>query len=747
MNTRDLTEPAPPTTAIGAKAARDQLMFHLTGRCQGDGLAPIDGLGPRPALLAPYRDLASLRHDFPLVLTAGDGELVRSLSGLVDSLLRDVAPRGIEGERLRRHALQLEQEIRRAVDAGATGTLAEAWQQAAATLGGREGDTLEQVLRQAGTALPVDGELLGCSADTAARLVTHAWRAAQRTKARRFHAELGRLVLKVSDILRAAFHHSQAGRQAQSLRESIGGPHQDAFDFDVLSRIVGKGIPRDELPAPRRERLVRTLGVLESQRFFPAGEPAVAAGGDESFGFVFDDCAAATKAFRERMPQLVALVKAVSVAELEVEGRYVDAEHDGVFEAFDELSLTSEDVARFPDYLVCIPADRNDAPENAGLLEMLSSGLPAKVLVQTSDLFEETSIGTGHFAFGVRSARLATAAMALGGMFVLQSPNANLYALRTQIARGLACRGPALFSVFAGSRQPADRLPPYLTAAAALQARAFPAFSYDAAAGLNWAARFSLENNPQPDDDWPVDRLDYADPKLQRVSERWAFTFADFALCDTRHRRHFASVPRECWNDAMLPVADWLALDESEAARRVPYVLAVDADDGLHRLVVDLRLMQAARRCLLLWRRLQEHGGVHDSHAERLLATEKAAWTAAQASSAPVSAAGALAPQAPAAEAAPIAASDAAPAAHSPDEAWIETSRCPSCNECQLINDRMFAYDERKQAYLKDVTAGTYRQLVEAAESCQVAIIHPGKPRDPNEPGLAELLERAVAFR
>jgi ferredoxin len=163
--------------------------------------------------------------------------------------------------------------------------------------------------------------------------------------------------------------------------------------------------------------------------------------------------------------------------------------------------------------------------------------------------------------------------------------------------------------------------------------------------------------------------------------------------------------------------------------------------------------MQAARRCLLLWRRLQEHGGVHDSHAERLLALEKAAWTAAQvalpaASATTPAAAPAPTSGAPAANGAEVPAADeAAPAAHSPDEAWIETARCPSCNECQLINDRMFAYDERKQAYLKDVSAGTYRQLVEAAESCQVAIIHPGEPRDANEAGLAELLERAAPFR
>ncbi len=168
------------------------------------------------------------------------------------------------------------------------------------------------------------------------------------------------------------------------------------------------------------------------------------------------------------------------------------------------------------------------------------------------------------------------------------------------------------------------------------------------------------------------------------------------------------------------------------------------ADDVLQRVIVDARLMQATRRCLLLWHRLQEHGGVHDSHAERLLAREKAAWAAR---------AGRQTPQPTAEAAASPAAPPAAPRpnprrpAHSRDEAWIETPRCPSCNECQLINDRMFGYDERKQAFIKDLTAGTYRQLVDAAESCQVAIIHPGKPRDPNEPGLEELLARAEPFR
>jgi ferredoxin len=143
----------------------------------------------------------------------------------------------------------------------------------------------------------------------------------------------------------------------------------------------------------------------------------------------------------------------------------------------------------------------------------------------------------------------------------------------------------------------------------------------------------------------------------------------------------------------------------------------------------------------LLWRRLQEHAGINDSHATALLARERAAWEARQpADTATVAVAAATAVH----EAVPASAAEAP--APPKDEAWIETSRCPSCNECQTINPRMFAYNENKQAYIKDITAGTYRQLVEAAEACQVAIIHPGKPRDPNEPGLAELLERAAPF-
>ena len=92
------------------------------------------------------------------------------------------------------------------------------------------------------------------------------------------------------------------------------------------------------------------------------------------------------------------------------------------------------------------------------------------------------------------------------------------------------------------------------------------------------------------------------------------------------------------------------------------------------------------------------------------------------------------------------AAVDTAEPVRNPDEPYIETIRCSTCNECTTFNPRMFAYNENKQAYIADVKAGTYAQLVQAAESCQVSVIHPGKPRDMTEPGLDELIERAKPF-
>jgi pyruvate-ferredoxin/flavodoxin oxidoreductase len=79
-------------------------------------------------------------------------------------------------------------------------------------------------------------------------------------------------------------------------------------------------------------------------------------------------------------------------------------------------------------------------------------------------------------------------------------------------------------------------------------------------------------------------------------------------------------------------------------------------------------------------------------------------------------------------------------------EPYIDTELCTSCDECLNINKKMFAYDDKKQAYIKDAKAGTFAELVQAAEKCTARIIHPGSPLDSKEKNLDKWLKRAEPF-
>ena len=192
-----------------------------------------------------------------------------------------------------------------------------------------------------------------------------------------------------------------------------------------------------------------------------------------------------------------------------------------------------------------------------------------------------------------------------------------------------------------------------------------------------------------------------------------------------------------------MPVSDFLAREPNDLVEKVPCLLMVDSDNRLQKVVVDDKLVREARRCADAWHSLQELGGVHNSHAALLSnGSGKLGWSKPgeakrkkQAARLPEHGRG---PSTPA---------EAEVATERPsDDPFIETARCTSCNECTQINDKMFGYDANKQASIINPDAGTYCQLVEAAESCQVSIIHPGKPRNPNEPGLDELIKRAEPF-
>jgi ferredoxin len=699
------------------------IAFHLSGVRRGGELTAINGLDLRPALLARYRDLDALRHDFPLALIPGqtDGNAAQPLSALIDAACARAGEQS-DAERLRKHGRRIERELRKLAGERSKGQLSALWEEAGSRLGAGKDGLLRDSLTRLRAAIRLCGEetdceIVGCDKAMPFRLCHHVWKMAYEQKARRFHQETGHLVMKLAEILRADFIHSPEGLSAGNLRASMGGAPGDAIDFEILSQLLTRTSSRSSLTPTRRRRISWLLSTLESQRFYPpltASEEHL-----QPFGFVFESCADAIAAYRDRLPRMVELAKAIAMAGLEIEGEYVEQKHDTFFVSYGADGLDPGDFDLFPDYLILMHASEMGSADAELILGAFSAGMRAKVLVQTDDLLEPSPI-TGGVALALRARQLVNAAIGLGGFYVLQSPSSNLLKIKDQIVRGFFCSEPALFSIYSGATD--NGLPPYLNAAAALESRAFPAFTYDPPAGPDWAGRFDLSANPQPDRDWPVHDFDYEDEDHQKVTDRLAFTLVDFMACDPRCSRHFAKVPREKCDDKLAPVSGFLAPGQNELSNsglsgKAPRLLMTGPDAMLHKVVVDDKLVREARRGAEAWRRLQKLSGRRSPPA---------------------------APRREEARQTPVEAP--AEAERPADDPHIETARCSSCNECVRINGDMFAYDSNQQAFIKNPDAGTYRQLVEAAENCQLSIIHPGQPRNQQEPGLAELLKRAEPF-
>ena len=704
---------------------QDQIAFYLTGR-RPDSLQPIDERF-RPALLARYADLTSLRYDLPLVLNRGATPqwAVLSLSHLVDDAIGNISSAS-ESLRIARHGYRLERELRRQLSGEAKVDFAAAWKKAVKQLAAEGDDGIQSSADILWSAFQASGDLIDAGADLPKQMLHHAWAAIQREKSKAFHRRADHLSHVLRGILAAETLGSAAGRAPDRLKAGVGSTFADAFDFDAMSNILAAATVETRLSDQRRRRITDLLGVLSHQRFFPLGEE-----GPEAYPFDFQSCSEALAAYNERYPAAVELSKTLAIAELEAAGEYREAIHDVIFDSFGANGLDSNELGQLPDYLVCTNGASQPA-ELDRLLQLLAAGVPFKVLLQTDDVFEPSGIAKGHASFASRASSVVNAAIGFSDVFVLQATVSQLYSEMSSLLSGLTYDGPALFSVFSGANENNGDIPAYLVAAAAVESRVFPTVIYDPSTGDTRAERLSVRTNPQADKDWPVYSFGYEGAHVEALFEDAVFTAADLMAMDKRFTSHFALASPEADVDSLITITEACDLEISGLPDKVPYIPVVDIEGNLRRAVIDDRMLQDVRRCLQMWRGLSTSDTVIEAPVI------SAAGTLEIFSEAPISE--------PAQEMPAIAPPADQPDTGHGDDAYIETERCTTCNECTILNNRMFAYNENKQAFVADPDAGTFRQLVEAAEGCQVSIIHPGKPRNLKEPGLEDLIRRAAEF-
>jgi len=467
-----------------------------------------------------------------------------------------------------------------------------------------------------------------------------------------------------------------------------------------------------------------------------------------------DSTSMAMGIFEGHMAKMADGFRAIRKAELELEGKYDATEHDDFFTYFNWKQFTDKE------WLLCPPVvalGGDGAMYDIGfqnLSRLMASGKPIKVIIVDTQVYSNTGgqactsgfIGQvsdmaqyGKVWKGKSEPRkeIGLIAMAHRNTYVLQGTLANTSQMIEGFIDGLTTKRPALFNLYT-TCQPehgvADDLGAH-QAKLAVESRAYPIFKYNPDHGIKAKEAFDLSGNPAMDQIWPTYSLKYLEYGQEQRMEL-PMTFADFALTEARFRKHFRKVPRNAWNDNMMPLAEFLEMNDSDREGKFPYIWAVDRNQKLNRVLVAKPIVESCEERRDFWLMLRDIAGVEiEKPQEENLEEKIRNEVVGNIAQGLMKMAGGngdglmkMAMEKPATngeisvEEKPSNGEYMAP--------WLETDECTSCDECIKLNPNIFAYNEDNKAYIKNPKAGPYEDLVKAAEKCTAGVIHPGLPAD-----------------
>ncbi len=478
--------------------------------------------------------------------------------------------------------------------------------------------------------------------------------------------------------------------------------------------------------------------------------------------------------FEGHMAKMGEGFKAIRMAELELEGK---EEFDKIQEQFIHFNWEKFSDAEFRLCPPVVAVGGDGAMYDIGfqnLSRALMSGRPIKIFVVDTQVYSNTGgqactsgfIGQvsdmAPFGSEWRGKNELRKEMALIGMahrsaYVVNGAISNYTHLIESFVDGLNTRRPALFNIYAPC-QPEHGIGDDASARQsklAVESRAYPLMVFDPDAGETWEECLSLEGNPAIDEDWTSYTLDYEDEDGNKDVLELPLTFADFALTEARFRKHFRMVPRDAWNENMVPLAEFVAMDPDDREGAYPYVWAVDKKNRLIRVLCSAEMVASTEERRHHWRLVKGLAGMLDKVDPNQIADQVRADMAQQLTTGlfsllggdPGSSLATTLSTAPRVTAPGVAEPSSAAGPEGYEPVWIDTPACTTCDECVEINPKIFAYNEEKKAVVVNPKGGPYKDIVRSAEKCTASCIHPGTPWNPNEKGLDKLAKRAVKYQ
>lgn len=761
-----------------------------------------------PALLNPYRDASAIRYQYPLYLAPpGDnGFLAKPLGQHLSECLEAIAPAAEQARILKDNLPFVERYLRQRVDAFHPVDARSLFTRATVALREHLGldednqQRLDADLDRLAGHFAEGARLLGYGPCVSLYLLVHA------VDHRRTHLgeEFRRLVDKRIQGLRSLLEVEKAKSADTSLPDNMQssvGPGSRHFDAGALSGMLGQreqGSVR--MSSERRDRIERALTELEAWqndkvlvRFVGQIEdPSVFEPSNIEFVESDEPCAAATDLFEEHAKRFARLFAAMRIATLEIDDGYNPSVHDSWFGGFDWQAFSDEEMQLVTPVVALVSADYLAGTGLPSFSRLLGSRLPVHVLSWVR-AYDNPGATTGDDPFDAYRFELAYFGIGHRQVVVAQTSSARHEDLLSGFLCALESNRTSLHLINRGTQTKVKQplLDAWFVASAALESRAHPFILVNPDAGDHASERVSFGGNPQAGDDWPVEKLEYRDADGNLTEMNLAFTFADYALLMPALHAHFRSVPKGVESEALVPVDQFLEQEQIDGV--IPFIWGIDDEGILVRLVVSRALVFACRDRLNYWRTLQELAGIHNFYVEeaidRVIEEQRVALEAEReqlrkdheeqlenvrteaadgvmgqlvdvlmgadlsdivTGTSPLASMPSKEPEPPSAEPATEETEPTPPQEAdeevSFDEPWLDTAMCTTCDDCMGINKMMFAYNEDKQAIITDPRAGGFADLVAAAEICPAKCIHPGKPLDPNEPDLDELIARAEPF-
>ena len=100
------------------------------------------------------------------------------------------------------------------------------------------------------------------------------------------------------------------------------------------------------------------------------------------------------------------------------------------------------------------------------------------------------------------------------------------------------------------------------------------------------------------------------DDEGNKQSMELPMTFADFAVQEGRFRKHFRKAPQDTWNENMVPLAEFLDIEEDDREGLFPYIWAVDKKNRLMRVLVSQEIVKSTEERRHFWRTLKGIAGL-----------------------------------------------------------------------------------------------------------------------------------------